>query len=98
MASDAILDFEALLRPISDEDPCGPNLREDFTPEERAQLVAMCVVPDPRVPLVDLLQAAEDGGKGSTPHGQSRTRSVRASRARASSMKRSVRASSWWKP
>lgn len=32
MASPAILDFDALLRPISEESPAGANLREDFTP------------------------------------------------------------------
>ncbi|MEM9383256.1 MAG: hypothetical protein AAGB93_25150, partial [Planctomycetota bacterium] len=38
--------------------------------EERAQLVAIGACRDPRVPLVDLLDAAEDAGGGSvTPHG-----------------------------
>jgi hypothetical protein len=37
--------------------------------EERAQLVALCAVPDPRLPLVDLLDAAEGGGPA-TPHGK----------------------------
>lgn len=37
--------------------------------EERAQLIAMCVVDDPRVPLSEILQAAEEGGGGTTAHG-----------------------------
>ena len=37
--------------------------------EERAQLTALCVADDPRLPLVDLVQAAQDGGAGPTPHG-----------------------------
>jgi len=37
--------------------------------EARAQLVALCVAPDPRLPLIDLLDAAEaDGGPQLTPH------------------------------
>ena len=37
--------------------------------EERAQLVAICACEDPRLALVDLLDAAEDGvGASVTPH------------------------------
>lgn len=36
--------------------------------EYRAQLVALCELPDPRLALVDLLDAAEAGGRGITPH------------------------------
>jgi hypothetical protein len=35
--------------------------------EERAQLVALCVAPDPRIPLADVLSAAENGSTV-TPH------------------------------
>lgn len=42
--------------------------------EERAQLIALCGVGDPRVPLVDLLSAAEAGGGGPTPHGNAYAR------------------------
>jgi len=37
--------------------------------EERAQLVALCVASDPRVPLADVLDGAEAGEGGITPHG-----------------------------
>lgn len=36
--------------------------------EQRAQLIALCEVPDPRIALVDLLAAAEAGGRGVTAH------------------------------
>ena len=36
--------------------------------EERAQLVALCEASDPRVPLVDVLEGAEAGEDGVTPH------------------------------
>ena len=38
--------------------------------EARAQLVALCVAEDVRLPWVDLLDAAEGGGAGVTPHGR----------------------------
>jgi hypothetical protein len=38
--------------------------------EYRAQLVALCDVEDPRVPLVALLRAAETGGSSVTPHAE----------------------------
>jgi hypothetical protein len=37
--------------------------------EYRAQLVALCEVRDPRVPLVSVLRAAEGGANDVTPHG-----------------------------
>jgi hypothetical protein len=37
--------------------------------EYRAQLVALCAAPDPRVPLVSVLAAGEGRGAGVTPHG-----------------------------
>ncbi|MEM6567326.1 MAG: hypothetical protein AAF957_02885 [Planctomycetota bacterium] len=37
--------------------------------EERAQLIAVAACRDPRVPIVDLLDAAEEGGASVTPHG-----------------------------
>ena len=37
--------------------------------EYRAQLVALCCVTDPRVPLVSVLRAAEGGANDVTPHG-----------------------------
>jgi len=37
--------------------------------EYRAQLVALCCVSDPRVPLVSVLRSAEGGGNEVTPHG-----------------------------
>ncbi|MCP3916610.1 MAG: hypothetical protein GY711_13725 [bacterium] len=37
--------------------------------EYRAQLVALCDAAEPRIPLVDLLEAAEAEGPGITPHG-----------------------------
>jgi len=36
--------------------------------EARAHLTALCVTADPRLPLVDMLQAAEDGGTSALPH------------------------------
>lgn len=33
MASDPVLSFDALLAPISDEAPTGPDLREDYSPD-----------------------------------------------------------------
>lgn len=36
--------------------------------EYRAQLIALAEAPDPRLPLVSILQAAEGGGTGITPH------------------------------
>lgn len=42
--------------------------------EVRAQLVALCEAEDVRLPWVDLLDAAEGGGAGVTPHGQAYTR------------------------
>ena len=36
--------------------------------EARAHLTALCVTADPRLPLVDMLQAAENGGASQLPH------------------------------
>ncbi|MCK6444890.1 MAG: hypothetical protein L6Q99_00720 [Planctomycetes bacterium] len=36
--------------------------------EYRAQLVALCDAPDPRLPLADVLGATESGAEGVTPH------------------------------
>jgi len=36
--------------------------------EYRAQLVALCVAPDPRVPLVSVLQSGDSNGPSVTPH------------------------------
>ena len=46
---------------------CSSDLR---ALEARAQLVALCVAEDVRLPWVDLLDAAEGGGAGVTPHGR----------------------------
>ena len=45
--------------------------------EERAQLVALCEAADPRPLLVELLEAAEEGGAGETPHGAAYARLCR---------------------
>jgi len=63
--------------PLTDNLPrvFGLLLRTGFSPasiarrlEYRAQLVALAEAPDPRLPLVSILGAAEGGGTGLTPH------------------------------
>ncbi|MEM7516830.1 MAG: hypothetical protein AAF368_07890, partial [Planctomycetota bacterium] len=41
--------------------------------EYRAQLVAICEAPEPRLPLSDILRAAEGGGAGGLPHADAYT-------------------------
>jgi len=45
--------------------------------EYRAQLVALAAAPDPRLPLVDLLEAAAGGGSTLTPHAAAYTSLLR---------------------
>ncbi len=47
---------------------CFSPLEVNRRLEARAQLVALAVVDDPRLPLAEIVQAAEEGGTGPTPH------------------------------